>query len=502
MNTARALQELDLRPGATEEEIRDAYRKLVTTWHPDKYQNDPARLHEAELRIKNINAAFEKLQANGFRTERNSRKANDGSKKASSTSTEDRKNSEQATRGQDTKSSARPFYKSMYLRSTAWLICVFFAFILGLMNSSEVGNSNEVGKSDGDYKKQIKLLQKTIASLTKETVSLEEQAKVLLGKNEQLKSKINLMMQPTYAMEQAKKFSQEEQLELAATWKEETDPKFKIELVNKIIPPRLDDLSENVAGLYYWAIGPARQKRVLEPAQESPPDPDSPQNISDLQELVREISDAKDKAWLPFYTEMLGVRSEACRIAVEKLNTLLGNIVGQEEWETFVREARKRITEEQKAIQMLHDLKPRVVNNNSINSLKQEFENIKYWDWINLDEPIETGESSLYKSGVIFKHVSKSSWQHWPKSESSRQGDKRLEAAKFHDKDYKVIGLLGQFPEVVVIEMAHKWGGKGIWLWVKKAKLVVPLEGYPYVAREISEVEANDAQRNGNKAID
>ena len=91
MNTARALQELALQPGATEEEIRDAYRQLVATWHPDKYQNNPAKLHEAELRIKNINAAFEKLQANNFRTERTSRKASSGSKTASSTSTEDRK---------------------------------------------------------------------------------------------------------------------------------------------------------------------------------------------------------------------------------------------------------------------------------------------------------------------------------------------------------------------------------------------------------------------------
>ncbi len=71
MNTARALQELDLRPGATEEEIRNAYRKLVATWHPDKYQNNPAKLNEAELRIKNSNAAFENPHATRFRTERN-----------------------------------------------------------------------------------------------------------------------------------------------------------------------------------------------------------------------------------------------------------------------------------------------------------------------------------------------------------------------------------------------------------------------------------------------
>lgn len=495
MNTARALQELALQPGATEEEIRDAYRKLVATWHPDKYQNNPAKLHEAELRIKNINAAFEKLQANNFRTERTSRKANSGSKTASSTSTEDRKNSEQATRSQETQSNTRPFYESPYLRFTACLICIFLAFMLGLMNGNEVVESKEVGKSDESCKEQIE-------SLTKEKVILKDQVKHLQVTNEQLKNKVNVMMAPTYIMEQAKQFSQTDRLEIATTWKEKLDPKPKIKLVTEIIPPRLDDLSENLASLYYWAIGPARQRRVLEPTNEIRPDSDPPQNIRELQELVREISDTKDEAWLPFYTDMLGVRSEACRSAVEKLNNLLGNIVGQEEWETFVREARKRITEEQKYLQTLRELEPKVANNESVNRLKQEFKNIKYWDWINLDEPIETGEQSLYKSDVIFKHVAKSSWQHWPKSESSQQGDKRIEAAKFHDKDYKVIGLLGQFPEVVVIEMVHKWGGKGIWLWVKKANLVIPLEGYPYVAREIPTLETNNAKRNGNKAID
>jgi hypothetical protein len=74
MNIAQALGELDLRPGATEQEIRSAYRTLVAKWHPDKHQNDPIRLREAELRIKNINRAFEALQKAGFRTEKPSGK--------------------------------------------------------------------------------------------------------------------------------------------------------------------------------------------------------------------------------------------------------------------------------------------------------------------------------------------------------------------------------------------------------------------------------------------
>ena len=386
MNTARALQELDLRPGATEEEIRDAYRKLAATWHPDKYQNDPAKLHEAELRIKNINAAFEKLQTNGFRTERKKRKANDGSKTASSTSTEDGKNSDQATRGPATQSSTTPFYKSPYLRFTSWLICVFFAFILGFMNGSEVDKSN------GDHEKKLDTSQNTIASLKNKIVTLEEQAKHLQATNEQLKNKVNVLVDPTYIIEQTKQFSQKNRLELAATWREELDYKSKMELFEETIPPGLDDLSEDVAGLYYSAIGPTRQKRILNNVKRNPPTLNTPQNIRELEELVSEISDAKDKAWLPFYTEMLGVRSEACRNAVEKLNKLLVNIVGQKDWENLVLQERDKIIEEQNELQELRELNTNVAKKGSVNRVKEEFENIKNSDWINADKSKEAAE--------------------------------------------------------------------------------------------------------------
>ena len=181
--------------------------------------------------------------------------------------------------------------------------------MLGLMNGNEVVESKKAGKSDESYKKQIE-------SLTKEKVILKDHVKHLQVTNEQLKNKVNVMMAPTYIMEQAKQFSQTDRLEIATTWKEKLDPKSKIKLVTEIIPPRLDDLSENLASLYYWAIGPARQRRALEPTNEIRPDSDPPQNIRELQELVREISATKDKAWLPFYTDMLGVRSEACRLSL------------------------------------------------------------------------------------------------------------------------------------------------------------------------------------------
>ena len=372
MNIARALQELDLQTGATEEEIRDAYRKLVATWHPDKYQNNPAKLHEAELRIKNINAAFEKLQANGFRT---SRKANNSSKTASSTSTADQKKSEQATSGQGTQSSRRPFYRSPQLQLAACLVCIVFAFIAGLNSSNEKLKSEEYERKISFLQSEIRSLEKQIVTIEERQKPLEEQVKPPHEVNTQLKDKIKAMMGRDYIIEQIKQFSQKDRLEIAAIWREELDPDFKIELVNETIPPRLDDTAENVARVYYRAIGPTRQKRILENTDEIRTNSEPPQNIHELEERVREISDAKDNVWKPFYMDMLGVRSEACNNAVRKLNELLGSIVGQKDWEDLIRQEREKITEEQESLRRLRELNQKVATNETVNRLKEEFIN-------------------------------------------------------------------------------------------------------------------------------
>ncbi|HHT43947.1 MAG TPA: J domain-containing protein [Fastidiosipila sp.] len=56
---------LGVRRGATQDEIRAAYRELVKKYHPDNYQNHP--LGElAEEKIKEINWAYDQL-TNGNR---------------------------------------------------------------------------------------------------------------------------------------------------------------------------------------------------------------------------------------------------------------------------------------------------------------------------------------------------------------------------------------------------------------------------------------------------
>lgn len=56
---------LEVAPGASLEEIREAWRDLVQVWHPDRFRAN-SRLHKkAEERLKKINLAYETLKNGG-----------------------------------------------------------------------------------------------------------------------------------------------------------------------------------------------------------------------------------------------------------------------------------------------------------------------------------------------------------------------------------------------------------------------------------------------------
>jgi hypothetical protein len=63
-----AFRTLEVEPGASQEQIRAAYRTLARVWHPDRLGSDPKLRRHAEEKLKQINAAYELLcQDDGVR---------------------------------------------------------------------------------------------------------------------------------------------------------------------------------------------------------------------------------------------------------------------------------------------------------------------------------------------------------------------------------------------------------------------------------------------------
>jgi len=52
---------LDLRPGASLDEIKRSYRELAKVWHPDRFSHDPSLLRKAKEKMQQINDAYQQL---------------------------------------------------------------------------------------------------------------------------------------------------------------------------------------------------------------------------------------------------------------------------------------------------------------------------------------------------------------------------------------------------------------------------------------------------------
>jgi hypothetical protein len=63
MNPDTHYQILEIEPGASKDDIRQAYRDLVKVWHPDRFLDDLRLQRKAEEKLKQINAAYEFLKS-------------------------------------------------------------------------------------------------------------------------------------------------------------------------------------------------------------------------------------------------------------------------------------------------------------------------------------------------------------------------------------------------------------------------------------------------------
>ena len=66
MTIEQCYRVLDLQPGASPEDVKRAHRDLTKVWHPDRFAHDPALRARAEEKLKEINAAYERILQGRF----------------------------------------------------------------------------------------------------------------------------------------------------------------------------------------------------------------------------------------------------------------------------------------------------------------------------------------------------------------------------------------------------------------------------------------------------
>ena len=63
MTREQALKALELRGGASFQEIKQAYRDLALVWHPDRFVHNARLQEKASARLKEINSAYDVLRS-------------------------------------------------------------------------------------------------------------------------------------------------------------------------------------------------------------------------------------------------------------------------------------------------------------------------------------------------------------------------------------------------------------------------------------------------------
>ncbi len=63
MDINRCFEVLEVDPGASLDEVKQAYKDAVNVWHPDRFSNNPRLRQKAEEKLKEVNAAYEMVKS-------------------------------------------------------------------------------------------------------------------------------------------------------------------------------------------------------------------------------------------------------------------------------------------------------------------------------------------------------------------------------------------------------------------------------------------------------
>ena len=63
MDIQRSLKTLEIDRTASIDDVNQAYKDIVSVWHPDRFTHNPRLKRKAEEKIKEVNIAYETLKA-------------------------------------------------------------------------------------------------------------------------------------------------------------------------------------------------------------------------------------------------------------------------------------------------------------------------------------------------------------------------------------------------------------------------------------------------------
>jgi len=63
MDIKRCFEILELKPDASLDEVKQAYKDLVNIWHPDRFSTNPRLKQKAEKKLKEVNQAYQMLKS-------------------------------------------------------------------------------------------------------------------------------------------------------------------------------------------------------------------------------------------------------------------------------------------------------------------------------------------------------------------------------------------------------------------------------------------------------
>lgn len=114
---------LGLKPGASPEEIKQAYRDLVRVWHPDRYAHDPRLQDKVQEKLKEINEAFEKIRK--YQSSY-SKESQEGQRRGYQA---EQKSHDESSQGQQKSKESKPAERSSSFFKNLWIYLVPFLIL-------------------------------------------------------------------------------------------------------------------------------------------------------------------------------------------------------------------------------------------------------------------------------------------------------------------------------------------------------------------------------------